>query len=81
MTTISHFKAAINSDVNPCSFYVLLFDESYNAITKNKQMDIFIRYWTSEERVGSMYIQSMFMGHGRTQDVLELFLAGVGRQP
>ena len=73
-----HFKAAINSDVNRCSAYVLLFDESYNAITKNKQMDIFIRYWTSEERVGSRYIQSMFMGHGRAQDILEHFLAGVG---
>ena len=55
-----HFKAHINSAVNRCSAYIHLFDESYNAMTKNKQMDIFIRYWTSEERVGSRYIQSMF---------------------
>ena len=48
-----HFKAHINSAVNRCSAYVLLFDESYNAVTKNKQMDIFIRYCHITGRVMS----------------------------
>ena len=56
---------------------MLLFDESYNAVAKNKQMDIFVRYW-SEQRVSSRYLQSIFMGHGRAQDILEHFLLGIG---
>ena len=72
-----YFKSALTDSVKVCSDYVLLFDESYNAVTKNKQMDIFVRYW-SDQRVSSRYLQSIFMGHGRAQDILEHFLVGIG---
>ena len=40
--------------------FVLLFDESYNSITKNKQMDVLVRMWTSATRVTSRYLCSVF---------------------
>ena len=72
-----YFKSALTESEKVCIDYVLLFDESYNAVTKNKQMDIFVRYW-SDQRVSSRYLQSVLMGHGRAQDILEHFLIGIG---
>ena len=72
-----YFKSALTDSVKVCSDYVLLFDDSYNAVTKNKQMGIFVRYW-SDQRVSRCYLQSNFMGHRRTQDILDHFLIGIG---
>ena len=73
----SYFKSALTDSLKVCSDYVLLFDESYNAVTKNKQIDIFVRYW-NDQRVSSCYLQSNFMRHRRTQDILEHFPIGIG---
>ena len=67
-----YFKSALTYSVKVC-----YFDESYNAVTKNKQMDISVRY-CSEQRVSSRYLQSIFMGHGHAHDTLEHFLIDIG---
>jgi len=61
---------------------VLLFDESYNSITKNKQMDVLVHIWL-DNRVASRYLCSVFMGHGRADNILEHFMSctdGIGLQ-
>ena len=74
-----YFKSALTDSVKICSDYVLLFDDSYNAVTKKKQMGIFVRYW-SDQRVSRCYLQSVLMGHRRTQDILDHFPIGIGDQ-
>ena len=54
--------------------YVLLFDESYNPVTKDKQMDVHVRYWSSDCDIAAHYITSVCMGHGRADDLLVHFL-------
>ena len=58
--------------------FVLLFDESLNKITHNKQMDIHARYWLPEkELVHTRYLTSVYMGHGTPEDMIEHFDSGV----
>lgn len=47
----------------------------HNPVTKYKQMDILVRYWSSNNRVTSMHLISVFMGDGRTKDLLQHFLS------
>ena len=46
-----------------------MFDESLNETTKNKQLDVHVRFW-DEGRVQSRYLGSQFMGHSTAQDLL-----------
>ena len=64
--------------VGPTPAYVLLFDESYNPVTKDKQMDVHVRYWSSYCHIAAHYITSVFMGHGCARPLLELRLAHRG---
>ena len=52
--------------------FVLLFDESLNFITKNKQLDVFVCFWDGN-RVVSRYWMSQFLGHATSEDLLEHF--------
>ena len=54
------------------SGFVLLFDESLNNMTKNKQMDLHKRFWEHDE-VATRYLDSQFMGHGTADHLLETF--------
>ena len=84
----SHFSGSSNTGVNDLfkrmfsdsqiaanySNYALLFDESLNEEMQSKQLDVHVRYWSSENgRVESRYLTSMFIGHGRTDDILKHF--------
>ena len=56
--------------------FVLMFDESLNETTKNKQLDVHVRFWVWDEngaRVQSRYLESQFMGHSTAQDLLTHF--------
>ncbi|XP_028297108.1 uncharacterized protein LOC114458926 [Gouania willdenowi] len=46
-----------------------MFDESLNETTKNKQLDVHVRFW-DEGQVQSRYLGSQFMGHSTAQDLL-----------
>ncbi|XP_062864866.1 uncharacterized protein LOC134326630 isoform X2 [Trichomycterus rosablanca] len=61
--------------------YVIMFDESMNKTTKNKQMDLHLRFWTTDDETGthhviSRYYRSEFMGHSRAEDMLGHFSEG-----
>ena len=70
-----HFKDLLLKSLQEVPAYVLLFDETYNPVTKNKQMDILVRYWTSMNRITSVYVTSVFTGHGQSDDMLQHFLS------
>nr|XP_055062823.1 uncharacterized protein LOC129445852 [Misgurnus anguillicaudatus] len=59
------------ADVNK-DMFVLMFDESLNETSKNKQLDLHVRYW-GQDHVQSRYLGSQFMGHGTAQDLLHHF--------
>ena len=46
-----HFKTLLLQSVNKAASFVLLFDKSQNNVTKNKQMDVLVRYWSNGEIV------------------------------
>ena len=47
--------------------WVLMFDESLNKVTQQKQLDLWVRYWNAKE---SKYWTSEFMGHATANDLL-----------
>ena len=55
-----YFIDLMKSEIN--GPYVVLFDESLNKKHQKKQMDIHVRYWTSENRVATRYFGSQFLG-------------------
>lgn len=63
-----YIKEELVSKVNKSPF-VLMFDESLNQTTKNKQLDVHVRFW-DEGQVQSRYLGSEFMGHSTAKDLL-----------
>ena len=50
------------------------FDESYDNVFKQGQIDLHVRYWNSEkERADVHYLKGSFMGKSAAVDVLERF--------
>ncbi|GBM75222.1 hypothetical protein AVEN_73987-1 [Araneus ventricosus] len=58
--------------------FVLLFDESLNMIRQEKQMDIHVRYW-HQNRVSTIYFNSVFLGHNRSFDIFEEFISAIAK--
>ncbi|KAK2155888.1 hypothetical protein LSH36_228g03003 [Paralvinella palmiformis] len=69
-----HFSSLLKSRINKDSEYVLLFDESMNKKTKNKQLDIHVRLW-HHDQVHTRYLTSQFIGYAAATDLLEHFNA------
>ena len=69
-----YFARKLLYDVKQSPAHALLFDESLNEEMQSKQLDVHVRYWSSENgRVESRYLTSLFIGHGRTDDILKHF--------
>lgn len=64
-----HFKSLLSDKLNKidCSF-VVLFDESMNCKTQQKQMDFHVRIWEGQE-VRTRYYHTEFMGHATAEDM------------
>ena len=55
-------------------FIVSSFDESFNKVISKGQMGVLVRFWnTTENRVSSRYLSSVFVGKATAPDVLENF--------
>jgi hypothetical protein len=67
-----YFKSLLSQKIKsePCEF-VLLFDESMNSKTQNKQMDFHVRIWEGQE-VRTRYYHSEFMGHATAEDMVSV---------
>ena len=68
-----HFRRLLSEQLkDQDAGYVLLFDESLNNKTQNKQMDIHLRIWSNQTVVTRYYI-SEFMGHATAEDLMSVF--------
>lgn len=73
-----YFKNNLLSQLSPCPYYSVSFDESLNNVVQKGQMDFNVRYWDEDfNRIATRYLGSEFMGRSTAGDVLETFLAGV----
>ena len=71
---VPYFKDTFVQNLKEIPFYSVSFDESYNKVMKQGQMDLHIRYWNSKtDRVNIHYLNSSFMGKSAAIDVLEHF--------
>jgi len=70
--TAPHFRQLLTNRVRTANEFVLLFDESLNRKTRNKQFDIHIRLWDND-CVVTRYLTSDFMGHATSDDMVESF--------
>lgn len=72
-----YFASILKEKVEKQDSFVLLFDESLNFATKNKQLDMCVRLW-DEDRVITRYWTSLFLGHATSEDLLEHFNEAAG---
>ena len=50
--------------------YVILFDESYNSISKSEQMDVHVRFWDDDSNcVITRYLDSQFLNRGTADQI------------
>lgn len=69
-----YFRDVLLNKISGVDF-VLLFDESLNHKTQNKQMDIYIRYFDETlNQVTTRYFDTAFIGHSTADDLLNHFL-------
>ncbi|KAG8177476.1 hypothetical protein JTE90_008660 [Oedothorax gibbosus] len=70
-----HFKQILLKEVMLAEQFVIGFDERFNKITQNQQMDLNIRFWDSvNTHVKTCYFTSVFLGRSTAKDLLEAFL-------
>ena len=66
-----YFSSKLNEDIQKSPAHTVCFDESLNNQLQNKQFDVHVCYWSDlKNLVESRYLTSLFIGHGRTQDLL-----------
>lgn len=68
-----HFQKLLFKSFEDSSRFVLLFDETLNQSTQQKQMDIHIRFWHIDNTVRTRYVTSAFIGHATADDLLKSF--------
>ena len=71
-----YIKKELISKLNEDAFVIMF--ESMNRSTKNKQLNLHVRHWTTDEtgtHVQSRFFGSQFLGHSTADDLLEHFKA------
>lgn len=77
-----YFKDILDHDILQCPAYVACFDEALNKISQRGQMDIVIRYWSSDaNQVATRYVSSVFLGHCTAIDLKNKFIEGLSGLP
>ncbi|ELU04337.1 hypothetical protein CAPTEDRAFT_214721 [Capitella teleta] len=62
--------------------WVLMFDESLNKATQQKQLDVMVRFWDPKKNlVVSRYWTSVFMGHATAADLMSAITSSVKQLP
>ena len=73
-----HFRSILVDEVQKSEYYTASFDESLNSVIQMGQMDLVVNYWDDVlNRVCTRYLDSSFVGHSRSNDLLEHFLLGL----
>ena len=59
----------------------MLFEESLNETVMSKQMDLIVRFWSTDSdgnhAIVSQYIDSQFLGHASSKELLDRFKSGL----
>ena len=55
---------------------MIIFDEAFNDILQNEQMDTLVRFWRADQVV-TRYLSSQFLGSSKVQDLLHALQTGV----
>ena len=59
-------------------FYAISFDENLNTVIQMGQMDLFVNFWVDVvNELCTCYLNSMFTGHARHQDLFEHFISAL----
>jgi len=75
-----YFEKNLLDQLREVPFYSVSFDESFNKVTKNEQLDFSVRYWDpNHNQVIDRYFGSEFLGHARAVDLLESFKSGTNK--
>ena len=62
----------------PETLFSVSFDESFNKVIQEEQMDLLVRYWDDEvKEVVTRYFGSEFLGHTSAGDLCDKFLKGL----
>ena len=73
-------KEVLDMVTKPENLCVVSFDESFNNIIQQEQMDLILRSWDEErKRVVGRYFGSQFPGHTRAVDLLSKFKSGLSK--
>ena len=68
------FLSELEEEVKNTKHAAFLIDESFNRAVKIEQMDIYLRYWSSEhDQVITRYLIISFLGYCTAQDLLRSF--------
>ena len=73
-------QSKLKKHVQEEQFYVMLFDESLNQKTQEKQLDFHVRLWDNN-CVISHYYNSDFMGHAKAKDLLQSYIKCTDQLP
>jgi len=67
-----HFRQELQRLLSEAKHIVVGFDESLNKISQKQQMDVAVRFWNEEtNQVDVRYLDSVFLGHTRSEDLLK----------
>ena len=70
-----HLRSILVDEIQKSEYYTASFDESLNSVIQMGQMDLVVNYWDDvQNRVCTRYLDSTFVGHSRSNDLLEHFL-------
>ena len=69
-----YFLDQLFQTLSEVPMYSVSFDEAYNRVTKNEQLDLAVRYWDKKtSRPVTRYIGSEFLGHSTAENLLRSF--------
>ena len=71
-----YLKELLLKCVKESGYIVAMFDESWNTVTKRKQLDVHVRSWI-DGQVTTRYLTSQFMGHATADNVVDHFRTGL----
>ena len=75
-----YFQGNPVAQLDEVPFYSISFDESYNKITKNEQMDFSVWFCNNEKIIiVNRYFGFKFFGHGTASDLLDHFKVGTSK--
>ena len=72
-----YFKEQLEKISHETPYFVALFDESYNAVSKNGQMDLHVRFGILQKTLSKQGTGTEFLGKASAKDLYEKYNQGL----